>query len=324
VREYFDYLPETGRLVRIKNKTSGRIGKIVGRIEGNKGCQYRRVPFLNSSWPASWMVWAWHHGSFPNEMLARRNGDSLDDSIENLALWTELRRPVKVAHDLPSEDQPDTMLGDLPEAFNTGIYEIRNTKNGRRYIGSAVNVSKRWRDHIRQLEDGRHHSRFMQRCWNKNGSDCFIFRVLLACEKNDLLMYEQRAIDTIQPQYNSAPKAGSQLGLKMSDEAKAKMAAAARRTKNFTGCTHSEETKRRISEKKRGVKQNPDVVAKRASSIRALKGRHSAKKFTESQIIEIRARSDAGEKNIVIAREYGVSDSVICEIKNRKAYRWVD
>jgi group I intron endonuclease len=216
------------------------------------------------------------------------------------------------------------MLGDLPEAFNTGIYEIRNTKNGRRYIGSAVNVSKRWRDHIRQLEDGRHHSRFMQRCWNKNGSDCFIFRVLLACEKNDLLMYEQRAIDTIQPQYNSAPKAGSQLGLKMSDEAKAKMAAAARRTKNFTGCTHSEETKRRISEKKRGVKQNPDVVAKRASSIRALKGRHSAKKFTESQIIEIRARSDAGEKNIVIAREYGVSDSVICEIKNRKAYRWVD
>jgi len=232
-----------------------------------------------------------------------------------------------VAPLLSPEDQPETMLGDLPENLNTGIYEILNVKNGRRYIGSAVNVSKRWREHLRQLEDGKHHSRFMQRCWNKNGSDCFVFRVVLSCEKENLLMYEQAFLDFHEPEYNSAKVAGSQLGFRHSEESRAKMSAS--RPKGFSpmkGRHHSDEAKRKISEAKTGVKQCRSIVRKRQDAIVKKYGdrKPCKRKFSENDIREIRSRCEQGAKNIELAREYGVSDGVISEIKNRKAYRWVE
>lgn len=29
----------------------------------------------------------------------------------------------------------------------SGVYEIRNTLNNKRYIGSSINIYRRWRDH---------------------------------------------------------------------------------------------------------------------------------------------------------------------------------
>lgn len=328
VKRQFDYLPGTGRLVRRYTVTNGKAGKLIGRVNKGDGERrtksYRNAPFKGKNFQTAWLVWAWHKGEFPYGGLVHINGDTLDDRVENLELRKNLRRPVPVSHDLPEEDQPDTMIGDLPDVLNTGIYEIRNIKNGRKYIGSAVNVSKRWRQHLKGLEEGKHHSRFMQRCWNKNGGENFIFRVIVACSVENLIMYEQAAIDAMQPEYNSASVAGSQMGVKFSAESRAKCAAAARRTKNFTGKTHSEESRKKISEAKKGKKQSPCAVKRRADAIRRLKGRHSAKKFTEDQVREIRKRCAAGEKNIVLAKEYGVSDSVICEIKKGRAYRWVE
>lgn len=135
---------------------------------------------------------------------------------------------------------------------DTGIYQIVNTLNGRTYIGSAVSLKKRWREHVRQLRKGIHHSKFMQRCWAKHGESAFVFEPLLFCDKESLIENEQIAIDQRQPEYNSSPTAGSQLGFRMSDESKAKLAAAARRTKNFSGKQHSEESRKKISESRRG------------------------------------------------------------------------
>lgn len=322
IRDIYDYCQETGRLSRRKPGPGARPGKPLGTI-GADG--YRRIVLGRRSTIASAVVWAWHYGEWPAEDLLRRNGDRQDDRIENLAPRTELRRPVAVCSRLSPEDQPENMLGDLPESLNTGIYEIRNAQNGRRYIGSAVNVSKRWREHLRQLDDGNHHNRFMQRCWNKGGGrNVFVFSVILVCRPADLITYEQIAIDSLRPQYNANPKAASMLGFRHSDETKRKLSASAKRTKNFTGRRHSEETKRLISEKKKGVKQYPGVVERRAESMRKHKGRRNAKKFDERQIRDIRSRCEAGAKSIDLAREYGVSDSVICEIKKRRSYRWVD
>lgn|GEM_PF-1070752 len=322
IRSKFDYSPATGRLKRVAKGRGARVGLDVGYIEAKSG--YRRIYVCGRLRQASAVVWAWHNGVLPEEDLVHINGDFADDRIENLAKRSSLRRPVQVAMALAPDEQPETMLGDLQGALNTGIYQITNIKNGRRYVGSAVNISKRWREHLRQLEAGNHHSRFMQRCWDKHGGECFVFRVLICCSVESLLWYEQRALDALRPEYNSAPKAGSKLGYKHSAESRKKMSAS--RPKDFspmTGKSHSEETKRRISKAKTGVKQCPEAVARRAASLRALNGRHSAKKFTEAQILEIRSRADAGEKNIALAREFGVADSVICEIKKRRAYRWV-
>lgn len=283
VREYLDYIPETGRLIRVKRRTSGKLGVPIGRVNiGSSGGEYRRAYFKNRAFQTAHLVWAWHHGAWPESTLVRKNGDTLDDRIENLVQSKDLRRPVSVAPLLSPEDQPETMLGDLPENLNTGIYEILNVKNGRRYIGSAVNVSKRWREHLRQLEDGKHHSRFMQRCWNKNGSDCFVFRVVLSCEKENLLMYEQAFLDFHEPEYNSAKVAGSQLGFRHSEESRAKMSAS--RPKGFSpmrGKTHSDATKLKISQNRKGKGGTGWTEERKRKISEALKGREISPEHRE-------------------------------------------
>lgn len=72
----------------------------------------------------------------------------------------------------------------------------------------------------------------MQRAWNKYGEAAFEFKKLLVCAKADLLWFEQRALDSLKPAYNICKVAGSVLGYRHTEEAKA---AAAQRA---TGNTH--------------------------------------------------------------------------------------
>ena len=45
----------------------------------------------------------------------------------------------------------------------SGIYEILNTVNGKRYIGSAVNLAKRWKEHRTGLNRKDHANQILQR-----------------------------------------------------------------------------------------------------------------------------------------------------------------
>ena len=161
-------------------------------------------------------------------------------------------------------------LTEVPKG--SGVYRIVSSC-GRQYIGSAKNLRGRLSIHQRDLMRGKHHSRFMQRVWNKRGPDSLQFEILLRCQSEHLIWYEQCALDVYKPEFNTAPTAGSQLGYKFSAEAKIKMAEAARRTRNFTGHRHSEETKQRISRKKGGRKNGPHSLETRAKIGSAHKGR---------------------------------------------------
>jgi len=44
----------------------------------------------------------------------------------------------------------------------TGIYKIRNKQNNKVYIGSAVDIKKRWRDHKWNLKENKHHNPHLQ------------------------------------------------------------------------------------------------------------------------------------------------------------------
>lgn len=98
--------------------------------------------------------------------------------------------------------------------MTAGIYIIENTMTGACYVGSSYNVKKRWKEHRGHLRRNTHHSRFMQNVWNKYGEQVLQFRVAVICAVKDLMFYEQRIIDGLNPKYNSAKVAGSCLGVK--------------------------------------------------------------------------------------------------------------
>ena len=56
-----------------------------------------------------------------------------------------------------------------------GIYRILNKVNGKFYIGSSVNIVKRWWEHKKSLRLGIHVNAHLQRSWNEYGEESFVF-----------------------------------------------------------------------------------------------------------------------------------------------------
>lgn len=125
---------------------------------------------------------------------------------------------------------------------NCGIYKITNTVTRKFYIGSAVNIKRRWACHRCLLSANTHYNRHLQNSWNKHGEDSFTFEVLEYCGKERLIEREQFYIDNEKPAYNISPTAGNILGVKFTDETKRK------RSEAKKGEVKSDETKRKISE----------------------------------------------------------------------------
>lgn len=147
----------------------------------------------------------------------------------------------------------------------SGIYEIKNVLNNHRYIGSSINIYKRFNEHINALRNNRHHSNYLQRAWNKYGEKHFIFNILEECEsiKETLLLIEQKYLD-LKPEYNICCFAScSTLGFKHSEETKRKISIL---HKGKKGKPHTEETKllmsllhkgRKVSEETRNKLRKP-------------------------------------------------------------------
>lgn len=109
-----------------------------------------------------------------------------------------------------------------------GIYQIRNITNGSVYVGSAKNIVYRWTIHRRQLTDGKHHSRYLQRAWNRYGPQAFVFEVVEECQVDELLVREQFYIDerTVYPRrmtYNVNPSSKTRLGARVNAASRKRM-----------------------------------------------------------------------------------------------------
>lgn len=149
--------------------------------------------------------------------------------------------------------------------MNTGIYLI-TTPSGKQYVGSAVNFIRRWTNHRNELIAGTHHNKPLLSAFMKYGMAGLTFEKLIVCEKKDLLLYEQIAIDTLNPRLNVLRIAGSALGMKLTLEAREKIRFAAshisaetsaRRSAAQTGRVMPAATREKISKAKAGVQGKP-------------------------------------------------------------------
>lgn len=100
--------------------------------------------------------------------------------------------------------------------MNTGIYTITSPSGGQ-YVGSALHLRNRKAMHFHTLREKKHVNRILQNAFNKYDGE-LLFETLLICEKRDLLLYEQRAMDVLKPRYNIVPRAGSSAGYKFTPE----------------------------------------------------------------------------------------------------------
>lgn len=191
----------------------------------------------------------------------------------------------------------------------SGIYEIVNTQNGKRYVGSAVNLESRKSYHFSMLRKGNHDNAHIQHSYNKWGENAFEFHVVLECPPVELIAREQERIDgyDFNALYNISPTAGSPLGVKHSAETNAKNSATQK------GRVVSAETRKKISEANKG-KQNllghvhsPEAKAKMSASHtgRVFSDEHRANlsKAHKDPSPEIRSKMSAGQKGRVHGEE---------------------
>lgn len=178
--------------------------------------------------------------------------------------------------------------------MKSGIYIIKNIINNKVYVGSAVNIDKRWKEHKNHLKEGKHHSCHLQSAWNIYGEQSFKFDMIEEVSNPDhLLSYEQVYLDYYKSYerekgYNICKTAGSQYGMKHTEEAKRKISDAVSGEKNpFSGRKHTEEAKQKISEGNKGKKLTEETKNKmreahnKLETIEFLKNINTGKKLSE-------------------------------------------
>jgi len=194
---------------------------------------------------------------------------------------------------------------------SSGIYAIECVHTGERYVGSAVNVARRWERHRCELKKRRHHSWKLQRAWNKHGEEAFRFIILEAVnEKTSLLPAEQRHLDEsirAGKSLNVLPTAGSPLGARQTPESCAK------RAQTLRGHYVSEETKLKISTKAKGRKVSEET-RKRMSE--AKKNAKRSEKAIKTQMVPIkRLCPESGEvveyQSIKSVKAHGFTPSCV-------------
>lgn len=176
----------------------------------------------------------------------------------------------------------------------SGIYEIVNTSNGHRYIGSAATLRKRKLSHFKALSQNNHVNIHLQRAWNKYGYEAFEFHVIEYCVVSDLIQREQHYLDTLHPEYNIYRIAGSPLGTKASPETRAKVSAALKGNKHTLGKNASLETRSRLSESLRKFWLTASGKERRSKISMALKGNKNS--LGHKHTVETKAKMSAASR----------------------------
>lgn len=164
--------------------------------------------------------------------------------------------------------------------MKSGIYQIRNQMNGKRYIGSTTNLKRRWWYHLGELRRGQHSNRHLQAAFNKYGESVFVFSVLEHTDVKSLLEREQHLLDTLKPEYNILLIAGSPLGFRWTPESRAKLSAAMMGERNPNYGKHpSKETLAKLSMVRMGHSVSDKTRAKISNALRGrrLSAEHRSK-----------------------------------------------
>ncbi len=90
----------------------------------------------------------------------------------------------------------------------SGVYQVKNLKNGRVLLGSSLNLEGPLNRHRFMLKINSHPNKELQQDWNELGSDQFAFEILEVVQvqddpnfnlKDELTLLEQIWLEKLQP-----------------------------------------------------------------------------------------------------------------------------
>ena len=84
-----------------------------------------------------------------------------------------------------------------------GIYGIKNIINNKIYIGSSIHIQKRISEHKRKLRKNQHCNEFLQRSFNKYGTENFNFFMIEECFPESLINKENFYINKFKSDNNN-------------------------------------------------------------------------------------------------------------------------
>jgi group I intron endonuclease len=148
---------------------------------------------------------------------------------------------------------------------NTGIYAWVNKINNKIYIGSGDPLYYRVSDYYQTWDLISRSNLYIVRAFNKYTMTNFSLYILEYTDSDNLLVYEQKWIDLINPQYIINPKAGTVKVISILNKLKKNAS-----LRNLAlGRTHTEEVKRLMSENRKkennpffGKKHSPEAIEK--------------------------------------------------------------
>lgn len=146
-----------------------------------------------------------------------------------------------------------------------GIYCIQNKINNKMYIGQSIHIHRRWSEHKYELNNNIHENDYLQKAWNKYGSDNFIFNIIELCdidELDDKECYYISSYNTFDRNYGYNLISGGGVNRSISEETREKLRQANKRRKFFPdmsgennpmfGRHLSEETREKIRQSRLG------------------------------------------------------------------------
>jgi group I intron endonuclease len=191
-----------------------------------------------------------------------------------------------------------------------GVYQIVNIANGKKYIGSSNQLSRRFYLHKWDLRRGKHHSITLQRAWDKYGEENFVFTVLFTCPPEERQKHEQAIMDHLQTSdpakgYNICCDAAAAGKGRVWTEEQKKAKSIERKGKKVSPETYQAllRSRKRGEEHQFYGKRHTDESRRKMSA--SLKGRevwnkgkhtnNNQAKITPEQVIEMRELSRSGE-----------------------------
>ena len=178
----------------------------------------------------------------------------------------------------------------------SGIYCIENIKNNKKYIGQSKNINDRWCKHKGELNRGVHDNDYLQNSWNKYGEENFRFYVLEYCNIDELDKKEIYYIElhnTLDRDYGYNLKTGGQnRGVKASEYVGHKISDSLKRT-----YSENEELRQKSRDNALNQWSNPEIKAKILGENNGMYGKHHSEE-TRKKMSEMKKGKPSPKRNM--------------------------